>query len=206
MSLKRKDLSAMGIEPDKIDAIIEGHSETVNALQDEISELKEQLAAGEKVAKDLKSAQKEIADMKKAIAAEAKEREGKDYDKLLKEYEAYKADVENKAVRAAKESAYKEILKDANVPEQHWGKVLKYSDVDGVELDDNGKITTAKEIMQYLKDEWNGYIETTKVTGAKTETPPANQGGGMTIEQIDAIEDTAARQKAILENHELYGF
>lgn len=206
MSLKRKDLSAMGIEPDKIDAIIEGHSETVNALQDEISELKEQLADKGNDAENLKAVQKELDDLKKKVKAEAKEREGKDYDSLKEEFESYKAEVERKAVRASKETAYKGILKDAGVPEKHWGKIIRYSDVDGVELDKDGKITTAKDIMKYLKEEWADHIETTTQKGAETETPPANAGITMTKEQIDAIEDTAERQKAMLENHELYGF
>ena len=208
MSLKRKDLSAMGIEPDKIDAIIEGHSETVNALQDEISDLKEQIAEKAKDGETLKAVQKELDDLKKKVKAEAKEREGKDYDQLKKEFDDYKQEIEQKAVRASKETAYKEILKDAGIPEKHWNKIIKYSDVDSVELDKDGKITTAKDIMKYLKEEWSDHIETTQQKGADTETPPGGNGAKttMTKEEIDAIEDTAERQKAMLENHELFGF
>lgn len=208
MSLKRKDLSAMGIEPDKIDAIIEGHSETVNALQDEISDLKEQIAEKAKDGETLKAVQKELDDLKKKVKAEAKEREGKDYDQLKKEFDDYKQEIEQKAVRASKETAYKEVLKDAGIPEKHWNKIIKYSDVDSVELDKEGKITTAKDIMKYLKEEWSDHIETTQQKGADTETPPGGSGtkATMTKEEIDAIEDTAERQKAMLENHELFGF
>lgn len=208
MSLKRKDLSAMGLEPAQIDAIIEGHSETVNALQDEIEKLKNELQGADKDSEKLKEVQKELNNLKKKVEAEAKEREGKDYDELKREFEAYKKDIEQKAIRASKENAYRSILKDAGIPEKHWDKIIKYSDVDGVELDENGKITTAKDIMKYLKEEWADHIETTRHKGVDLDTPPANAntGTGMTKEQIDAIEDTAERQKAMLENHELYGF
>lgn len=208
MSLKRKDLSAMGLEPAQIDAIIEGHSETVNALQDEIEKLKNELQGADKDSEKLKEVQKELNDLKKKVEAEAKERAGKDYDKLKKEFDEYKKDIEQKAVRASKETAYKGILKDAGIPEKHWNKIIKYSDVDGVELDKDGKIKTAKDIMKSLKEEWSDHIETTGQKGVNTETPPANNTGqtGMTKEQIDAIEDTAERQKAMLANHELYGF
>lgn len=208
MALKRKDLSAMGIEPDKIDAIIEGHSETVNALQDEISELKEQLADKEKDAETLKATQKELADLQKKVAAEAKEREGKDYDKLLKEFNDYKDEQTKKAIRAEKEAAYKQILKDAGVPEKHYAKILKYSDVDGVELDEKGKITTAKDILKEIKEEWSDHIVKEQKKGADSDNPPGETGGkgGMTKEEIMQIKDRAERQKAIDENLELFGY
>ena len=41
MALTRKMLKAMGIEEDKIDQIIEAHSETVDALKDEREKFRE---------------------------------------------------------------------------------------------------------------------------------------------------------------------
>lgn len=207
MSLTRKYLSALGIEADKIDEIINAHSDTVNGLKGKIDELEESIKDYQQKAEASKEVQKELDDLKKEVAAEAKKREGKDYDKLLKEFDDYKAEQERKAVHAEKETAYKQILKDAGVPEKHFAKILKYSDVDGIELDEKGKIKTAKEILKSIKEEWSDHIEKTDSKGADTETPPAESGGtGMTIEQIDAIEDTKQRQKAILNNRELFGF
>jgi tetratricopeptide (TPR) repeat protein len=128
-------------------------------------------------------------------------------EEVKKEFEEFKAETERKAVRSAKETAYKEILKDAGVAEKHWAKILKYSDVDGVELDDKGKITTAKDILKEIKEEWADHIEKIDKQGANTATPPANNGGNkMTKEEIMKIKDTNARQKAISENHELFGY
>jgi len=210
MALTRKLLSSFGIEADQIDQIIEAHSETVNALKTEIASLKDEAEAGKKNAEELKSVQKEFADYQKKVEAEAKEREGKDYDKLLKEYNDYKAEQERKAVRAEKEEAYKQILKDAGIPEKHYAKILKYSDVDGVELDDKGKITTAKEILKEIKEEWSDHIEKDQKKGADSYNPPGDKGGGgkggMTKEEIMQIKDRAERQKAIDENLELFGY
>ena len=50
------------------------------------------------------------------------------------------------------------------------------------------------------------FFEYAKETGAKVEKPPPTGKATMTKEQIDALKDTAERQKAIAENHELFGF
>ena len=206
MSLKRSMLSALGIESEKIEEIIKAHSETVSALNEQIDTAKAEAAKYKKDAEKLPGVQKELEDLKAKVEADAKNSEGKDYDALKKEFDDYKAEQERKSVRASKEAAYKEILKDAGVPEKHYAKILKYSDVDGVELDEKGKIKTAKEILKAVKEEWADHIEKTQTQGADTTKPPASTGGGkMTIEQIDAIKDTAQRQQAMLENAELFG-
>ena len=205
MSLTRKMLSAMELDQDKITQIIDGHSETVTALQGEIDKAKAETEKYKAEASKLGAVQKELDDLRKQVETEAKERKGKDYDALKKEFDDYKAEQERKAVRAEKEAAYKEILKDAGIPEKHFAKILKYSDVDGVELDDKGRITTAKDILKSIKEEWSDHIQTTDTQGAQTATPPAGGRKGMTKEEIDKIEDTAARQQAMLANLDLYG-
>ena len=205
--LTRKMLSAMEIDADKVSQIIDGHAETVTALQEEIDKAKGETAKYKAEAEKLSGVQKELNDLKAKVEADAKEREGKDYDALKKEYDDYKAEVQRQAVRAGKEAAYREILKDAGIPERHFAKILKYSDVDGVELDDKGKIKTAKDILKAVKEEWADHIETTTVTGASTETPPANTTGtAKTREEIMAIKDRNERQQAISENHALFGY
>lgn len=204
--LTRKMLSAMELDADKITQIINGHTETVTALQEEIDKARADVNKYKTELEKVPALQQKVAELEKQIETDAKERKGKDYDALKKEFDDYKAEQERKAVHAEKEAAYREILKDAGVPEKHFAKILKYSDVDGVELDDNGKITTAKDILKSIRDEWSDHIEKTNTKGAETSTPPANAGRKMTVEEIDKITDTAERQKAILENHELFGF
>lgn len=208
MALSRKSLAAMGIEAEKIDQIVEMNAESVAGLKDRVTELEESLKSKEKLQKDsdrLKEVQKELDELKKQVAAEAKEREGKDYDKLKKEYDDYKAEQERKAVRAEKEEAYKTILKDAGIPERHFAKILKYSDVDGVELDEKGKITTAKEILKSVKEEWADHIEVTQTKGAEVQNPPQNTGGVKSVDEILNIKDRAERRQAMRENPELFG-
>lgn len=207
MSLTRKMLSAMGIESEKIEEIISAHADTVSALNEKMDAVMAEKKKAEEEAEKLAGVQKELETLRAKVEADAKEREGKDYDALKKEYDSYKADVQRQAVRSKKEAAYREILADAGIPEKHYAKILKYSDVDGVELDDKGKITTAKEILKAVKEEWSDHIEQKKTEGATTPTPPSNGGGNKpTREEILAIKDRAERQRAISENHEVFGY
>ena len=205
----REILSAANVDADHMDeavkAIIDGNVTSIEALREEIASLKESVAKYKEEAGKLPGVQKELDTLKEQIATDAKNREGKDYDKLKEEFDNYKTEVENKAVRTAKEAAYKEILKDAGIPEKHYAKILKYSDVDGVELDDNGKIKGAGEILKSIKDEWSDHIEQSGTKGADVQTPPESNGNGKTKAEIMAIKDTKERQAAIAENPELFG-
>lgn len=199
MSLTRKWLASKGIEADVIDEIIAAHTETISGLKDSLDEAKKYEAK----AKQYDETKKELDDLKDEVAKNS----DKDYDKLKKEFDDYKADVEGKAARNAKESAFKALLKDIGIPEKHYAKILKYSDVDGIQLDDDGKIVDAKDLRKSIKDDWSDHIETVQQSGATTANPPSNIGGSKkTKEEIMQIKDSTERQKAIAENHELFGF
>ena len=192
MALSRKFLASKGLEADVIEEIIQAHTETVNGLKDKIDEAEKYKADADK----LKEVQKELNELK----AEAEKNSDKDYDKLKKEFDDYKADIENKATRQKKEDAYKEILKDAGIPEKHYAKIIKYSDVDSVELDADGKITTAADILKSIKEEWGDHIEKSTKKGAETSKPPKNTGGTtLTKKEIMEIKDTQERQAKLKE-------
>lgn len=200
MALSRKMLKAMGIEDEKIDQIIEAHSETVDALKEERDKYK---VDAEKVP----GIQKELDAFKEA----AEKNEGKNpykvkYDALKEEFETFKANTEKAASKAAKENAYKALLKETGLIEKHIDKVLRVSDLEGIELDADGKIKDADKLKESIKKEWDDFIPQDKGTqGASTSTPPANTGGKKTKDEILAIKDTAERQKAIAENIDLFG-
>ncbi len=206
MSLTRKALSAMGIESEKIDSIISMHTETIDDMKGQIETLEKDIKKYKAEAEKLADVQKELDDLKASVEADAKSREGKDYDALKKEFDDYKTEQENKAVRSSKENAFKDILKDAGIPEKHFAKVLKYSDIDGLELGEDGKLKDSKELLKSIKEEWSDHIEQSTTQGANTATPPANNGGtGKTKEEIMNIKDRSERQAAIAENPELFG-
>lgn len=197
MALTRKFLAALGIETEKIDEIISAHTEVTDALKEERDKYK---TAAEK----LPEVEKENAELKEKAAGEDPYKEK--YEKLKKEHEDYKKDVEAKATTAKKESAFKAILKEIGIPEKRIDSVIKVSDFGKIEFDDEGKVKDGDKLKESLKTEWADFIPTTKIEGANPATPPANNGKTtMTREQIRAIPDATARQKAMLENPSLFG-
>lgn len=128
------------------------------------------------------------------------------YDALKDDFEAYKKDITAKESKAARSNAYKELLKQAGVSEKRLDAVLKVSDIDSLEMGEDGKFKDSDKILEGIKTEWADFITTTETKGAETSTPPSNNGGGkMTKADIMKIKDTSERQKAIAENHELFG-
>lgn len=171
MALTRKMLSAMDIDAAKIDEIITAHSETVNALKEERDSF--QTSAGE-VSK-LKTRITEL----ETENAKLKETDWQSkYDELKSEYDKFKADVENEKLHAEKEKLFREVLKDIGITEEKAvNKVVKYTDIDALELDDKGKLKDAKTVAKDTKEEWGEYVDKEFTKGADPATPPDNNGG-----------------------------
>lgn len=193
MALTRKSLKAMGLTDEQVDSIIEAHTETVDALKDERDRYKED-------ADKLAEVQKELDAAKKSA------KNAPDYAALKKEYDEYKKSVEAEKALQAKKAAFEDVVKDAGLSEKGIAKALKYADWDSIELTDTGKVKDATKHIKALREEWSDYVVTESEKGADTDTPPENKGGAkMTREEILAIKDTTERQKAMAENHELFG-
>lgn len=128
------------------------------------------------------------------------------YNALKEEFTSYKNDVSAKETKATRSNAYKELLKQAGVSEKRLDSVLKVSDIDSLEMGEDGKFKDADKLIESIKTEWADFITTTETRGAKTATPPKTTSVKMTKEEIMKIEDDGERQKAIAENHELFGF
>jgi len=171
MALSRKMLAAMDIPAEKIDEIISAHTETVSAIKEERDALKADAAKVPDLEKQIESVSKELETYKSG------DWENK-YNTVNGEYTKYRADVEAKAVKSAKESAYKQLLLDAGISDKRIASVLKVSDIDGVELDKDGKIKDADKITENVKTEWADFIVTKREEGAKPANPPANNGEG----------------------------
>ena len=211
MALTRKFLSAMGIEPEKIDEIISAHTESVDALKEQRDQYqasyKKEQEKNQTAEKNLEKAQKELSDLKEQVETDAKNREGKDYDKLKKEFDDYKAEQESAKTKAAKEKAFNDFLSDMNISEKGMKLIKKYQNFDDLELTDEGKLNNATELRKSIKEDWSDYIQSKGTKGADSNNPPGNdgRGGGKTVDEIMSIKDTAERQKAIIENAELFG-
>jgi hypothetical protein len=195
MSLTRKMLKAMGIEEEKIDQIIEAHTETVDGFKDKVNEYKEKAEKYDGVKKELDELKDGDNDWQKK------------YEKEHSDFEAYKNDITAKETKRTKEHAVREFLKSAGVSEKRLDAVLKVTNLDDFELDKDGKIKDADKHTETVKTEWADFIETTTTQGANTANPPANTGKGTTKtkEEIMAIKDGAVRRAEIAANPQLFG-
>lgn len=196
MALTRKMLKAMGIEDDKIDQIIEAHSETVDALKDEREKFRE-------AAEKLPGVQSEL-DALKTSGGNWKEK----YEKEHSDFESYKADVSAKEAGAAKESAYRTLLAEVGVDPKRIDTVIRAEKAGFADLKigADGKFEGADELTKTIKANWGDFIPVTTTTGVPTAKPPANTGGNKptTKEEIMKIKDSSERQAAIAANIELF--
>ena len=190
------------VPKDVLGQICDLHTSSMDGLPETIKELRGKL----------KVAEQERDAAKAKVPVDGEETISKaEYDKLKGEFDQYKNDVQAKETKAAKEAAYRAILKDANLSEKGIEKAVKYADWDKIELDSDGKLKGANDHIKAVREEWAEYVTTTTTTGAKTSTPPANTGGAkLTKAEIYARDEhgryklsTAERQKALAENPEL---
>lgn len=201
MALTRKFLTALGIDADKVDEIINAHQETLADVKTERDQYK---ADAEK----LPAVQKELDSLKAAAEKDGKDPYKVKYEAIKEEFETYKNEQAAKETKAAKSTAYRALLKEAGVADKRLDAVLKVSDLESIELDKDGKIKGADKLAESIKTEWADFITSSETHGANTATPPTTTGGKKyaTKDEIMAIKDTNERQKAIAENHELFGY
>lgn len=182
MALTRKFLSALGIEADKVDEIIDAHSQTVNALKEERDKFKAQAVDSEELKKtkaELEKVQTELKEVKDSKSATDSELQKK-YDDLKSEYDKYKADADAKETKAKKTNAYKKLLKDAGISEKRLDSVLKVSAdvIDKIEFDDEGNVKDTETLNKQIDEEWADFKTTKQQAGANVSNPPTNTTGG----------------------------
>lgn len=196
MSLTRKMLKAMELDDDKISQIIDAHQSTIDEIANERDSYKAEAEKYKAESEKIVSLEQELEDAKK----EVEKLKG-----IEDEFSNYKADVDAKATQAAKEKAYREMLKEAGISEKRFDSIIKVSDLSKIEIDGDGRLKDSENLMNRIKEEWADFVVTEGLKGADTPTPPANTGGSkMSKEEIMKIKDTAERQQAMLENKELF--
>ena len=162
MGLSRAFLKGMGLEDEKVTAIIEEHMSVVNAVKEERDSYKED-------ADKLHSVQKELDDLKQR---------GGDWEKKYTDehtaFESYKKDVEAKATLENVKAAYKRLLSDSKVGEKHIDSILRVTDFSDMKLDGDGKLVNADKLTETIKNDWSGFITTTDTKGDRVENPPAS--------------------------------
>lgn len=192
MALTRKMLKAMGIEEEKIDEIIDAHTETVNAL-------KEQAKANSNAAERLEAVQKELDELKVKSDGGYKDK----YEKEHTAYEQYRQQVADKEKRLTAERLFRAELTGVGITGKRADAIIRATDLSSIKVKD-GALEDAKAVQDGIRADWAEFIPQTETKGAPVDNPPANTGAKMTRDQIMAITDRAERRAAIAANMELF--
>ena len=192
MALTRKLLKGMPLNDEQMDIIIEAHTETIDALKEQVNTYK---AEAEKVP----GLEKKIEDMETADGEDWKAK----YEKEHSDFDAFKNNIAAKETAAACESLFRAQLTELGVTGKRADQIVKATDMTAYKIKD-GAYEDAEAVKTAIREDWSEFIPTTKTEGAKVDTPPKNTGGKMTRDQIAAIKDPAERRAAIAENMETF--
>lgn len=185
MSLTRKALTAMGIEGEKIDQIIEMHSETVNGLKDQIADYKEKASKLPEISKEL--------DELKAAAQNPDEYKEK-YESEKQAFEEFKKNIETEKTNSAKDKLYRKLLSENHVKSNKIDLIMRTVNLDKLELDGEDKLKDSADLNKEIINDWADFIETTEVKGTDTATPPYQTGGNIDLGSLSMEEYIKVRQ------------
>ena len=180
-SLKKDFITAFGIEDNIALQICEKHREVLDEIIKERDGFKEDAEKLADVQKQLNKANEKIKELE---ADNNPDETQKKLEKALEDKKTaekaladYKAEVDSKEKLTKKTEAYKNLLKEVGVSEKRLDSILKVTDIDSIETEDDGKFKNADELKKSIETEWADFIVTEGVKGADFNNPPANNGG-----------------------------
>lgn len=162
MALTRNSLKAMGLTDEQVNAIIEGHTETVDALKKERDDWKGKAATVDTLTRERDEALEKLS-------------KAGDAQTVQKAFDDYKAGVEKEKLNAKKTAALTAAFETAGVKRESFRKaMLKGWDMDKVELDDNGAIKDMDGLKAAVQKDYADFI----AAGEDKSLPPNNPPGG----------------------------
>ena len=178
---------------EKVAEIMKEHVSVTDGLKEERDGYKEQAGKAAELQKQLEETQ-------------GGENWQEKYEKEHEAFESFKKQTAQDAESAKVKSAYRKLLADEGIGEKRLDSIIKVTDFSKMKLDKDGNLEKADELKKAINEEWSDFKTTVTERGATVEKPPQTGKSKMTKEEIFAIKDTSQRQKAIAENHELFGF
>lgn len=193
MALTRKLLKGMGLTDEQIDSVIDAHTETVDALKDQVNTIKAD-------ADRLKEVEKELNSLKNGKDWKA------EYDKEKKAFEDYKTEIAGKETSRKIRAEYRKLLEKHKIANEDIDLIMAATDFGEMKLNDDGALDKVDDYEKSIAEKYARYIPKESVQGIHVSTPPANGGTKKTKAEIMAIKDDKERRQEIAANHELFGF
>ena len=178
---------------EKAQKIMDGHITVTDGLKEERDGFK---AEAEKAA-----------DLQKQLDDQANGEDWqKKYEDEHKAFEDFKKQTASDAEAARIKAAYRKLLAGEGIGEKRLDSILKVTDLSKLKLNKDGNFDNEDDLKNAINDEWGEFKTTVTQRGAVVEKPIQTGKATKTKDEIMAIKDTAERQRAIAENHELFGF
>lgn len=175
-NLTRKYLASLGLEQNVVDAIIEAHTGTVEALTTARTELEA-----------LRTENTQL----KASATDAAAEKAR-ADKAVKDLEDFKTLTAANEKRAKLEHAYRALAQSAKIDEKRLDTVVKWARtegiIDGLKLKTDGTLEGADKLTEAITTEWADFVTDSNTRGSGPSTPP----GGSSKEADDLAAVRAA--------------
>ena len=130
---------------------------------------------------------------------EAKLNKFKDYDELVK----FKEDTLKKELNVKKTDAVIALLKENNANQKAVKLLAKEFDIDSLELDENGKVKNADDLIKGVKENYADFFTQEENGGVSPKNPTNNDSPTITKEAFKKM-SLSERSKLASENIELY--
>ena len=162
MALTVKLLKGMGIDEEKVEAIIAAHTETIDGLK----------AARDKAQEEAKRVPELQRQLEEAKAAQdgTDEWEQK-YRDEHQAFEDFKAQIETERADAEKAQAYRGMLMAAGIDPKRIDSIMRVTDLSQVEMED-GKLKDSGKLEEAAKEEWSDFVVRSHVEKTNPATPP----------------------------------
>lgn len=172
MAFTRSFLKALGLTDEQVSSIVEEHTAVTDALKKQRDDAKAEADKYKADADKLPEVQKELDGFKNGEDFKAK------YEKEHNDFESYKAEIAKNETLAKKKNAYRQLLLDENINEKRLDAVIRTTDFDKIEIDENGKLLQQADLKKAIDSEWGDFKVTVHERRPAIATPPSGGSGG----------------------------
>lgn len=187
--LTRKFMTALGVSSEAQDEIIAKYDEVLTDIKTERDTYKQKAEQLDQITAERDELQQKLNNPEQADRVAELKRQ-------LAEYQA-------KETNGKKRTALTELLEEIGVDKGVIPLVLKGADLNSMELDGD-TLKNRDTLAQSYRNELSAYVRKETEAGKMPPSPPANNSGRMTKDQIMAIKDRKERQTAIAQNLDLF--
>lgn len=171
MAFTRSFLKALGLTDEQVNTIVEEHTSVTDALKQQRDDARAEAAKYKADADKLPDVQKELDGLKNGEDFKAK------YEKEHADFEDYKSEIARNETLAKKKAAYRQLLIDENINEKRLDAVIRTTDFDKIELDENGKLQKTADLKKAIDSEWGDFKVTVHERKPIIATPPSGGSG-----------------------------